>query len=167
VGRISDDERSALHAFAAANFRSLYQQALLHTRNPADAEDLVQETLMNIAARWSTINEDPLHYARRAMRNIFIDQSKKRRVKTVALVENVDSRQAHSEDPLRTVLLKEGLGRALSSRAKLSSRQWDAFCLKSFDGLTFKAIGATLFVSESTARNLYNDARRTLGVDDL
>lgn len=167
MGRISEDERSALHAFAAENYRSLYKQAYLHTRNRNDAEDLVQDTVMKVAARWTSITEDPLHYARRAMRNIFIDQNKKRRLKTVALMEDLDSREAHSEDPLRTVLLKDGLGRALSSRAKLSDRQWDAFCLRSFDDLGFKKIGEILFVSESTARNLYNDARRILGVDDL
>ena len=67
----------AFEGFAAESGAELLRIALLLTSDPHTAEDVVQETLQRLAARWSRV-DNPKAYCRRVMHNIVVDQTRAR-----------------------------------------------------------------------------------------
>ena len=65
----------AFEAFAAESGAELLRIATLLTSDPHIAEDVYQETLQRLAARWSRV-DNPRAFCRRVMHNIVIDQSR-------------------------------------------------------------------------------------------
>jgi DNA-directed RNA polymerase specialized sigma24 family protein len=65
----------AFEAFAAESGAELLRVATLLTSDPHIAEDVYQETLQRLAARWSRV-DNPRAFCRRVMHNIVIDQSR-------------------------------------------------------------------------------------------
>jgi RNA polymerase sigma-70 factor (sigma-E family) len=72
----SDEVEGAagFESFVRANISNLLRLALLITRNVADAEDLVQDTLMQTHRKWALVQraDDPLAYARRILVNFHL-----------------------------------------------------------------------------------------------
>lgn len=66
--------------FVAANTNGLLRTAYLIVGDLHDAEDLVQETLVKVASRWSRVRrmENPAAYARRILVNLALRGSSKR-----------------------------------------------------------------------------------------
>ncbi len=67
----------AFEAFAAESGGELLRIATLLTSDPHTAEDVYQETLQRLAARWSKVDR-PKAFCRRVMHNIVIDQTRAR-----------------------------------------------------------------------------------------
>jgi len=65
----------AFEAFTAGSGAELLRIATLLTSDPHIAEDVYQETLQRLAARWSRV-DNPRAFCRRVMHNIVIDQSR-------------------------------------------------------------------------------------------
>lgn len=55
-----------------------YRYALALTRNPADAEDLVQEGWLNLCRRYGSVESRALLFT--TLRNLFIDQCRRRKI---------------------------------------------------------------------------------------
>jgi len=72
--------RRDFEAFAAAATDGLVRAAYLMVADLAEAEDLVQETLLRTARRWYRVRtmDQPLAYARRILVNLVIDGSASR-----------------------------------------------------------------------------------------
>ncbi len=62
-------------SFVRAHTRDLMRSAYVLTGNNAEAEDLVQDTLLRLYPSWSRVRDadSPLAYARRALTNTFIN----------------------------------------------------------------------------------------------
>ena len=61
---------------AAATWPALYRYAYLLTGQPADAEDLAQQTLIKAYRAWSRVvaSQSPTAYLRRTLTNTFLSQ---------------------------------------------------------------------------------------------
>ena len=66
----------AFEGFAAASGAELLRIATLLTPDPHTAEDVYQETLQRLAARWSRV-ENPKAFCRQVMLNIVRDQARR------------------------------------------------------------------------------------------
>jgi DNA-directed RNA polymerase specialized sigma24 family protein len=75
-----DLRRADFETFVSANADSLTRTAYLIAWDLQDAEDLVQETLLKVAARWHRVRrmEHPVAYARRILVNRALDDARRR-----------------------------------------------------------------------------------------
>jgi DNA-directed RNA polymerase specialized sigma24 family protein len=101
----------AFEAFAAESGAELLRIATLLTSDPHIAEDVYQETLQRLAARWSRV-DNPRAFCRRVMHNIVIDQSRAaaRRPRETRLFPASDSTDPRSADPHDAVELRPSCG---------------------------------------------------------
>jgi len=90
--RLSDSEQSQLEGYYRVHSEALYQYALFLTRDRERARDLLQDTFVHIAERFTLYDSRRafLPFAKRVMRNLYIDQCRKRAVKTVPLLAERD-----------------------------------------------------------------------------
>src|SRR4051812_20955183 len=67
-------------SFVTAHSGTLYRSALMLTREPAAAEDLVQDTFARMYPMWSRVAaaDVPLAYVRRSMFNRFLNDKRDR-----------------------------------------------------------------------------------------
>ena len=87
---------------AADHLDRLYRTAILITRDPYEAEDLVQDTYEQILRRPRELRGDSeLHYMRAAMRRRHIDRHREaaRRISCVELDNAPELRSREGEDP--------------------------------------------------------------------
>ncbi len=66
-----------LDAFLAARWSSMFRLACLLTGSPAEAQDLLQESMEKVCLRWSRIagSELPEAYVRRLMVNTLVSRA--------------------------------------------------------------------------------------------
>jgi len=67
----------AFEEFAAESGAELLRIATLLAPDPHSAEDVYQETLQRLAARWSRV-DNPKAFCRRVMHNIVVDRTRAR-----------------------------------------------------------------------------------------
>jgi RNA polymerase sigma factor (sigma-70 family) len=90
VRALTEAESARLEAYYRAHADALHGYACQLTGGDvARAQDLVQDTFLRIAERFALFDEgrEFLPFARRVMRNLWIDQGRKRVVATVRLWE--------------------------------------------------------------------------------
>jgi DNA-directed RNA polymerase specialized sigma24 family protein len=100
----------AFEGFAAESGAELLRIATLLTSDPHTAEDVYQETLQRLAARWSRV-DNPKAFCRRVMANIVIDQTRARarRPREMQLFDWSDRTDPQSADPHAAVELRPAL----------------------------------------------------------
>jgi Sigma-70 region 2 len=86
---------------------TLLRIATLLTCDPHLAEDVYQETLQRLAARWSRI-DNPMAFCRPVLHNLVIDQgrARSRRPAELAMFDAFDSTDPRAGDPLQSVELR-------------------------------------------------------------
>ena len=96
----------AFEGFAAESGAELLRIALLLTSDPHTAEDVLQETLQRLAARWSRV-DNPKAYCRRVIHNIVIDQTRARarRPRELQLFDAGERSDPRAADPYGSVEL--------------------------------------------------------------
>src|ERR1700723_1590644 len=106
----------AFEGFAAESGAELLRIATLLTSDPPLAEDVYQETLQRLAARWSRV-DNPKAFCRRGMHNIVVDQTRgrARRPHELRLFDTVEESDPRSADPHHSVELWPSLRAALGS----------------------------------------------------
>lgn len=97
----------AFEGFAAASGAELLRIATLLTPDPHTAEDVYQETLQRLAARWSRV-ENPKAFCRQVMLNIVRDQARARarRPRELELRDGTEPGDPRSADPHVAVELR-------------------------------------------------------------
>jgi RNA polymerase sigma-70 factor (sigma-E family) len=130
---------------------ALLRTATLLTSDPQLAEDLYQETLHRLAARWSRV-ESPRAFCYRVLHNIVIDQSRaqQRRPRELALFADYDSSDPRSGDSLAAVELRPVLFAALDT---LSPQQRTIVVLRYFDDRSEAEVADLLGVSAGTVKS--------------
>ncbi|MGI8447771.1 MAG: sigma-70 family RNA polymerase sigma factor [Streptosporangiaceae bacterium] len=121
----------AFEGFAAESGAELLRIAALLTSDPHTAEDVYQETLQRLAARWSRV-DSPKAFCRRVVLNIVIDQARARarRPQELRLFDGADRSDPRSADPHAAVGLRPALRAALGS---LGVQQRAVVVLRYFD----------------------------------
>jgi RNA polymerase sigma-70 factor (sigma-E family) len=152
----------AFEAFVAEAGDKLLRIATLLTCDPHQAEDVYQETLQRLAARWSRI-DNPLAFCRRVMHNIVIDQkrARRRRPAELELFDSHDDSDPRATDPLSAVELRPVLLEAL---ATLTPQQRAIVVLRYFDDRGEAEVADLLEVSTGTVKSTASRAVARLRV---
>lgn len=143
-------------AWAHARAPGLARAALLVSGDVQQAEDLVQETLVRVAQRWSRLvrRGDPDAYAYRVLHNVAIDawRRRQRRPREVGSLsspfEGRDDAPAEGADigAERRILMAEAL-------ARLTPKQRAVLVLRYYEDLTEVQTAAALGCSPNTVKS--------------
>jgi RNA polymerase sigma-70 factor, ECF subfamily len=150
---------------AAALLDRLYRTAVLITRDPHEAEDLVQDTYELILRRPRELSgESELHYMRAAMRRRAVDRHResRRRVPVVGLESAPDIRSRAGEEPGRRAEQAE----VLAALRALPPIHREALVATHVAGLTYSEAASALGVARGTVMSRVFRARSAL-VDAL
>jgi RNA polymerase sigma-70 factor (sigma-E family) len=142
--------RAAFEEFVAGRSAALGRVAYLLTGNVHDAEDLLQQTLINVAARWGHIESDPEAYVRRALYHQHVSWWRRRRRSPVTVSDPPDI-PAHDPDASMTVAVHAAL-------VRLAPRQRAVLVLRYFEDLTEVETAAVLGISVGTVKSQTRDA---------
>jgi RNA polymerase sigma-70 factor (ECF subfamily) len=146
---------------AAALLDRLYRTAVLITRDPHEAEDLVQDTYERILRRPRELRgESELHYMRAAMRRRAVDRHREscRRVPAVALESAPDARCREGEDPGRRAEQAE----VLEALRLLPAIHRDVLVTTHVAGLDYSEAASVLGIARGTVMSRVFRARSAL-----
>ena len=143
----------AFEEFAAESGGELLRIATLLAPDPHSAEDVYQEALQRLAARWGRV-ENPKAFCRRVIANIIIDQARarSRRPRESPLPDHGawETRDPRSADPHAGVELWHSLRAALDS---LAPQQRTILVLRYFDDRSEADVAALLGISTGTVKS--------------
>lgn len=159
---MSAGDRVAFGEYVRSRRQSLLRAAQAMTGNRADAEDLLQATLVKAYQSWDRI-DDPAAldtYVRRVMVNTHISGWRKRRVDEYPTDELPDS--PSTEDATRESDLHDVVQRAID---RLPRQMRAAVMLRFFDDMTEPEVAAALGVSVGTVKSTVARAMAKLRKD--
>lgn len=141
----------AFEEFAAESGAELLRIAILLTPDPHTAEDVYQETLQRLAARWSRV-DNPKAFCRRVMHNIVVDQlrARARRPHELRLFDSGEKSDPRSADPHNSVEWRPSLRAALDS---LTVQQRTVLVLRYFDDRSEAEVADLLGISVGTVKS--------------
>jgi RNA polymerase sigma-70 factor (sigma-E family) len=141
----------AFEEFVAESGDTLLRMAVLLTSDQDLAQDVYQETLQRLAARWSRV-DSPRAFCRRVMHNIVIDQwrSRQRGPREQELSASHDRSDPRSGDRMAAVELRPALLAALGT---LSAQQRSIVVLRYFDDRGEAEVADLLSVSIGTVKS--------------
>lgn len=141
----------AFEEFAAESGAELLRIATLLAPDPHTAEDVYQETLQRLAARWSRV-DSPKAFCRRVMHNIVVDQmrARARRPHELRLFDTTEKSDPRSADPHHSVELWPSLRAALNS---LTVQQRTVLVLRYFDDRSEAEVAKLLGISVGTVKS--------------
>jgi RNA polymerase sigma-70 factor (sigma-E family) len=153
-------QERAFEEFVAEYGDSLLRLATLLTSDEHVGEDVYQETLHRLAARWSRV-ENPRAFCRRVMHNIVIDQARteQRRPPAVRFVEAHDHGDPRAGDLASAVELRQVLLDALRT---LTPQQREIVVLRYFDDRSENDVAELLGVSAGTVKSTASRAMAQL-----
>ena len=150
--------------FVSARWNALYRVAFLLTGGDADAEDLLQSTLVKAYVNWERVTSagSAEAYVRRILVNTFVSGRRRAWTREDPVEVVPDIRVAGAEDAAddRLGLWPQVLG--------LPARQRAVVVLRYYEDLTLQETANVLGVSIGTAKSQASDALRALraGLND-
>jgi RNA polymerase sigma-70 factor (ECF subfamily) len=176
VGRQDLDQVAALGRFLADVEQRAYRIARMAVRNDADALDIVQDAMLQLARRYGHGRSEewaPLFY--RILQNRIRDHQRRRKVRErlFAWLPGLQSRDELHDDPIdqaatpaksaaETIMEDEAMRALEEALAQLPARQREAFMLRNFEGLDVAATAAAMGCSEGSVKTHYSRAVHTL-----
>lgn len=141
----------------------LYRLALRITFDTAEAEDVVQDTLIKV---WDKRDEwaqfDSLEaYCTTVCRNLALDRSRKKDAQHQALDENLYSRP-DSSTPYESLTVQEGLRLLEQVTGELPAVQQEILQLREVEGKSYKEIATVLNLSEEQVKVYLFRARQRI-----
>lgn len=151
------------HAFA--QLLSTYLPSLLafikrYIKEPAQAEDIAQETCLRVwqrAADWQAREHSPRSWIYRIAFNLCIDAIRRQKASTDDVQQLIDTRS-----PEQDVIAQNQQQHLHGAIARLPERQRTALYLCAFQGLTNKEAAAIMKLSVDALESLLARARRSL-----
>ena len=142
--------RVAFGEYVRSRSQALLRAAQALTSNRADAEDLLQATLVKVYQSWDKIDDSPAldTYVRRVMVNTHISGSRKRRVDAYPTDELPDPLSA--EDTTRDSDLHDVVQRAID---RLPRQMRAAVMLRFYDDMTETEVAEALGISVGTVKS--------------
>jgi RNA polymerase sigma-70 factor (sigma-E family) len=149
--------RLEFERFVGDSADRLLRTGYLMASDLAEAEDLVQETLLRVARRWNRVRlmDYPAAYARQILVNLAVDGTQGRVRRHGELTQPnpaqlADVQDGHAELALRAVDTQAEL---LAALAGLSSRQRAVIVLRYWDDLPEAEVAAILGCSPGTVKS--------------
>ena len=144
----------------------LYRLALRITLNPADAEDVVQETMMKVWNRrdtWEQI-ESMEAYCLTICRNLALDKTRKmgNDSQTLDTSEHDTADHSHSANPEEQVIQQDRVAMVRMLINQLPEKQRSVMQLRDFEGKSYKEIASVLGLSEEQVKVNIFRARQTI-----
>ena len=134
-------------AWVVARRATLARSAYLLTGDVHLAEDLVQETLVRVADKWSQAHEQPDAYARTVMHHRAIDRWRRRRVRPPEVLgDRFPELGRTGADVERRLVLREALSR-------LTAKQRAVLSLRFYEDLSEVQTAAVLGCSVNTVKS--------------
>lgn len=141
----------------------LYRVALRITFNAAEAEDIVQDTLIKVwdkRAEWSQYSSIEA-FCITICKNLSIDRNEKKSAHHLELDESMHARPDNST-PYEHLAVQEGLGILQDIMKELPDVQQDIIQLRDIEGKTYKEIAAILNLSEEKVKVYLFRARQRI-----
>ena len=165
--------RQEFERFVTDRGGSLLRTAYLMAGNLAEAEDLVQETLLRVARRWPKVRamEYPAAYARRVLVNVALDGAERRARRAGELAASggggaADPADARAERGLDGV---DAQGELLGALGALTARQRAVILLRYWEDLpeadVAEILGCSVGTVKSTASRGLARLRAVIGDD--
>ena len=156
------DQWAELRDFIAARGLALSRSAFLLTGSEAAADDLIQDTYVDVVRRWRSIDHSsPEPYVRRIMYSRFVDGLRRRRLRDWALLfgegEALPATSVNDTESL--VIDRLTLHEAL---LRLTPRQRAVLVLRFYEDLTTEQAAEALKVSPNTVKSQTRLALRRL-----
>lgn len=133
----------------------LYRLALRITLNPAEAEDVVQETLMKVwnrRDRWDELDSIEA-FCLTICRNISLDKMKKAENQNPSLEEEHDSvDHSYSSNPEEQAMQRDRIALVRQLINNLPEKQRSCMQLREFEGKSYKEIAQILGVTEEQVK---------------
>ena len=157
MSRVRDDFNDFVEEFGEPLLRTVY----LIVRDAMAAEDIVQETLLQIARRWPRVRrmEHRGAYARRIAVNLALDEHRARTREGAALERHLTDRNEAGDDESRKADQHADLIAALSG---LSPRARAVIVLRYYGDLSEAQVAGTLGCSVGTVKTTTWRALETL-----
>ena len=164
--RLRQRDHAAWEELYAAYGPRLRAFALRLTRDPHEADDLVQETFVRALPRLDRMNADEVDlkaYLFTTLRNTFLKScERKRRVAPVEEVPEPATPAAIEDDPERSLLLRRQIEEVRVATAGLSPRQRLALSLRDLEDCSYAEIGLIVGIKENAVAQLISRARESL-----
>lgn len=142
----------------------LYRLALRITLNRAEAEDIVQDTLIRVWNRrdeWEQI-ESIEAYCTTVCRNLALDRTRRADNRTASLDESGPERADSTSTPLEQAQLHDRVAIVHSLVDTLPEKQRSCMQLRDFEGKAYKEIASALGISEEQVKVNIFRARQTI-----
>lgn len=151
-----DRMRSDFDRFVASHASELLRVGYLVVGDLAEAEDLVQESLLRVARRWPRVQrmEHPDAYARRILVNLALDGKKRRTREREELAS--DDRLPFvelAENAAANITAVEAQSELIAALAALPPRQRAVLVLRYFEDLSVAQVAAILDCSLGTVKS--------------
>jgi len=173
------ERRRRLNAFLAAQQTRAYSLAHAMTRNPDDALDLVQDSMLRLARHYGERREEEwtlLFY--RILNNLIRDFHRRRTLsRWLPFSEALDGLEEHpaagtsSEDPQRQAQQDGELKRIHQALARLPLRQQQVFLLRAWQEFSTAETAAALGIAKTSVKTHYRRAisrlRQLLNTDGV
>ncbi len=164
--RLRDRDHAAWEELYAAYGGRLRAFALRLTRDPHEADDLVQETFVRALPRLDRMDADEVDlraYLFTTLRNTFYKSCERgRRVAPVEDVPEPDTPGAIEDDPERSLLLRRQIEEVRAATAMLAPRQRLALALRELEDCSYAEIGTIVGIKENAVAQLISRARESL-----
>lgn len=154
--------------FVRGRSASLFRTAVLLTRDPHSAQDLVQTALTKVWRNWDRIEGDPDAYTRRVIVNQFLTDRARRWTgehPTELLPEQPvhDRLRRVPDDPARVVTDRETLSDAIDA---LPPRQRAVIVLRYYHDLSEAQIAEAMGTSAGTVKSQHSKALTALRISE-
>ena len=143
----------------------LFRMALRMTQNPADAEDVVQETMMKVWSRheqWNQI-ESIEAFCLTICRNVALDKMRRMDHQEQSLDATIDAAdRSHFSNPEEQAIQRDRVRMVRQLIAQLPEKQRSCMQLRDIEGKSYKEIAEVLGITEQQVKINIFRARQTI-----
>ena len=142
----------------------LYGLALRITLNPADAEDIVQDTLIKVwnnRERWQEI-ESIEAFSLTICRNLSLDNVRKQGNQNESLDDGMTERADWASNPYEDILQTDRINLVRNIIDSLPEKQRSCIQLRDFEGKTYREIAEILQITEEQVKVSIFRARQAI-----
>lgn len=131
------------------------------TGNQADADDIVQITVEKLLSKGIPDDIEPLKWAFKVCRNVWIDEYRSQKVRLKA-VQNTELQEGVCDDQQHSYTTQETLERVNKALTSLPDEQRAIVSLVAVQGMAYKDVAHTLDIPVGTVMSKLSRARAAL-----